>query len=138
MAYKDIEAVLGAEVALNTQAVSTDTTTNGEAINLSGFEGVLFVPFAGALTDGGYTPLIQESDDSNISNATNVADADLLPSGTGQEASAALDTSNTASKIGYRGTKQYVFCSLVSANTTTGGDVGVVAIKGHPKQAPVS
>jgi hypothetical protein len=138
MALKDIESVLKESVAVAAQAITTDTTTNSAAIDMTGYESVMFVPFTGTITDGDYTPLIQEGDDSNIANATNVADADLLPTGTGQEATAALNASNSVSKIGYRGTKQYVFCSLVSANTTTGGDAGVVAIQGNPAQAPVA
>lgn len=136
MAQKDLESKLGAEVALSPQAIATDTTTDGAAINMSGAESVMFAIAAGTLTDGDYTPVVLEGDDNNISNASAVADADLLPSGTGQEATAALSTSNTASKLGYRGTKQYVFLQLVSANVTSGGTLAAVAIKGDRAQNP--
>ena len=138
MALKDMESQMKEVVALPIQAISSDTTTNGAAVDMQGYEAVTFLPVAGAVTDGDYTPLILEGDDSNVSNASAVADADLLPSGTGQEASAALDTANTASKIGYRGTKRYVFCSIVSANTASGATVGVVGIQECPSKAPVA
>jgi hypothetical protein len=138
MAQKDIESVLKESVAIPAQAIAADGTTNATAIDMQGYESVMFVPFVGTLTDGDFTPALLEGDDTNVANATAVADADLLPTGTGQEASAALDTSNTASKIGYRGTSRYVFCNLVAANVTTGGDAGVIAIQGHPAQAPVA
>lgn len=138
MAYKDNESVLNDAVALPIQSIATDTTTNGNAIDMSGYESIMFVLQTGAVTDGDYTPLLKEGDDNNVANATNVADADILPTGTGQEASAALNSANSSSKIGYRGTKQYVFLNVVSANTTTGATVGAVAIQGHPKTAPVS
>lgn len=138
MAMKDIESCLLAEVALPAQAVGSNATTAGSAINMSGYESVMFTPFSGARTDGTFTPAILEGDDNNISNASAVADDDLLPSGTGQEATAAIGAANTVSQIGYRGTKQYVFCSLVSTSVTTGGTVGVMAVKGHPAKAPTS
>lgn len=138
MAMRDIESKLKASTALDIQAISSDTTTNGNAIDMQGFESVIGVYHSGAYTDGTYTPAVLEGDDNNVSNASAVADADLLPTGTGQEAAAAIGAANTTSKIGYRGTKRYVFFSVVSTSTTTGATVGATAIQGNASDAPVA
>ena len=138
MAMRDIESKLKASTALATQAISSDTTTNGSAIDMSGYEAIVASYHTGALTDGTYTPIVLEGDDTNVQNASAVADADLLPSGTGQETSAAISVANTTTQVGYRGTKRYVFFGVVSSDTTTGATVGATAIQGCPNKAPIS
>ena len=138
MAQKDLNSQLKESVAVAAQAITADGTVNATAVDMQGYESIMFVPFTGTITDGDFTPALLEGDDTNVANATAVADADILPTGTGQEASAALSTSNSVSKIGYRGLKRYVFCNLVAANVTTGGDAGVIALQGHPAEAPVA
>ena len=138
MAMKDLESSLKASTALNIAAISSDTTTDGNAIDMQGFESVMAAYHSGAYTDGTYTPLVLEGDTNVVGAATPVADADLLPSGTGQEASAAISAANTTTKIGYRGTKRYVFFSVVSTSTSSGATVGATAIQGHASEMPVS
>ena len=138
MAKCDLESMIKESVAVPMQAIATDTTTNSAAIDMQGYESLVLVAETGAWTDGTFTMALLEGDDTNISNASAVADADLLPTGTGQEASAALGAANSISKVGYRGTSRYVFVGLVSASTTTGATVGVKAIQGHPANAPVA
>lgn len=141
MAKKDQLSDIKELNAFDIQAISSDTTTNGDVIDTQGYESVSFVFQTGTITDGDYTVLIQEGDESDLSDASAVVDADLLPVGTGQEAAASFtaDTDdNLVSKIGYRGSKRYVRFNVVSANTTTGGTVGAVAILGYPHEAPVS
>lgn len=122
--------------ALNTQEIATDTTTAGVIIDTAGFESLTFAVQSGTLTDGSYTVLIQEGDNSSLTDATAVADADLL--GTEAGASFALADDNKVTKIGYLGTKRYVRLSIVSAGTTTGGTLGAVAILGHARYNPNS
>jgi hypothetical protein len=135
---KDLYSITKELVALNPATISSSTTTSGAIIDLQGYEGVMFVLQTGARTDGTYTPLIQEGDDSGLSDAAAVADADLLPSGTGQEASAAIAAANSVSKIGYRGTKRYVRLQVVSTTVTSGAIVGGTAILGFPTNAPIA
>jgi len=130
MAGFDEKTKILQKVALNIQAITTDTTTAGTEIDTQGFEALTFLFQAGTLTDGTYTPLVQESDTSG-SGYTNVVDADLI----GTEAAAALDTSNTASRIGYVGKKRYVKISLVSTSTSSGGTLGAIAVLGRPIKA---
>lgn len=138
MAMKDLESSLKASTALDTRLRSSDTTIDGNAIDMQGFESVMATYHVGAYNDGTYTPLVLEGDTNVVGAATAVADADLLPSGTGQEASAAISAGDTTTKIGYRGTKRYVFFSVVCTNTTSGATVGATAIQGHASEMPVS
>ncbi|MEA4805091.1 hypothetical protein [Acetobacterium wieringae] len=134
---KDMKNNIKVSNALNIQAIASNTTTAGAIIDTKGFDSLTFVFQTGTITDGDYTLLIHEGDNSGLSDAAAVADADLL--GTEALASFTADTDdNKVSKIGYRGNKRYVRLSVVSTNVTTGGTVGAVAIQGHPQFAPVA
>lgn len=129
MATQDIQAVVNQVNALDAATISSNTTTVGNSVDMQGYESVVFTGQVANYTDGTYTPLLEESDDN--STFTAVADDDLLPTGTGQEASAALGAAGTF-KIGYRGTSRYLRLSIVSTSVTTGANVAAFAIQGHP------
>src|SRR5215510_10645440 len=95
---QDITKELNLANALNATAISSNTTTAGAAIDLQGYEAMVFAIRSNAWTDGTYTPLVQESDSSG-SGYTDVADDDLI----GLEADAAIGAANTVKKIGYVG-----------------------------------
>lgn len=130
MATFDMHNQVLQKVALNLGTINSDTTTNGAIIDTQGFEALEFVVQAGTVSAGTFTPLIEESDSSDMSGSNAVADADLL----GTEAEAALSASNTAKRIGYRGSKRYVRLSLVSAGSAN-AVVGATAILGRPMVA---
>jgi hypothetical protein len=115
-------------------AIATDTTTAGTAVDLQGFEACVFAIASGVLTDGSYTPLIEESDDNSSYSA--VADADLM-STEAAEAFAATDDAEVH-KIGYIGHKRYVRLSMVAASTTSGGFLAAIAILGHARHNAVA
>lgn len=106
-------------------AISSDTTTAGGVIDTAGFDSITFEIFSNAYTDGTYTPLINESDDSGMSGETAATDNDL----TVTEANAAVSAANTVSYISYVGNKRYITCDIVSTSTTSGATVGVNVIK---------
>ena len=120
--------------ALNPQTISSDTTTAGTIIDTQGYDALFFAMQSGTLTDGTYTPLIQHGDESDLSDAAAVDDADL----TATEASAAFAATddNVCKKIGYLGTKRYVRLSFVSASTSSGGVIGAQAVLGRGRQQP--
>lgn len=130
MAKRELKSTTSPVVALNTTAISSDTTTNGVILDTAGFESILFVIQSGTLADGTYTPLIQEGDDSGLSDAASVADADL----TNTEASVAFAATddNAVKSIAYVGDKRYVRLNIVSASTSSGGTLSAVAVKGDP------
>lgn len=133
---RDLHNNVEVAVAFDTAAISTDTTTQGNIIDLQGFDSVEFVIQSGTLTDGTYTPLLEESDASDLSGSNAVADANLL----GTEATAAfgLTDDDAVKKLGYRGNKRYVRLSIVSASTTSGGTVSAIVIKGNATDKPVA
>ncbi|MDA0780809.1 MAG: hypothetical protein PQ612_06710 [Rickettsiales bacterium] len=132
---RDLHNNIKAETAFNTSAISSDTTTNGNIIDMQGFGSIEFVIQSGTLTDGTYTPLIQEGDESNLSDATAVGDADLL--GTEADAAFIATEDNAVKKIGYIGNKRYVRLSIVSASTTSGGTISAVSVKSDAGDMPV-
>jgi hypothetical protein len=135
---KDLVQRIKPDVALNVQTINSNTTTAGNIIDLQGFESCTFLFFTAALTDGDYTPLIQEGDASNLSDAASVADGDLIPSGGAEAASAHTDDGddNVVNKIGYKGTKRYVRFNVVSTGTSSGAVVGALVVLGDPRSAP--
>ena len=132
---KDLHNNVSIDVAKNVAAISTSTTTAGNVIDTKGYGAVEFVLLTGAYTDGTYTPLIEEGDAANLSDAVAVDDANLF----GTEALAAVAAANTAKRVGYRvGKYRYVRLSVVSTSVSSGATVGAVAIKTNPDLAPTS
>lgn len=124
---RDLHNNVAVEPALDVAAITTDTTTAGDIIDMKGAEALEFVIVSGTLTDGTYTPLVEDGNEANHSDAAAVADADLL--GTEAAAAFAATEDNAVKKVGYTGNKRYVRLSLVSASTTSGGTIGAVAVK---------
>ena len=133
---RDLHNNIKVEVALDTSTISTDTITVGNIIDMQGYGSVEFVMQSGALTDGVYTPLIEEGDAANLSDAAVVAAADLL--GTEAAAVFTLTDDNAVNKIGYVGNKRYVRLSIVSAGAITGGMLSAVSVKGSAGDLPIA
>lgn len=138
MASKDLFNNVKVVPALDIAAISSNTTTAGDVIDTQGFESVTFVLKMGALTDGDYTILIEDADESAF-NVTNAAVADAYLLGTEAGASTTADTEDhDVTKVGYIGGKRYVRMSIVSTNVSSGATMGGVCILGHPADAPQS
>lgn len=119
-------------------AISTDTTTASNIIDTAGYDKVTFVITATAYTDGTYTPAVSSSDDSGMSGEAAVGDADLTKLEADCAVSAATtQTVDASKKIGYLGNKRYVTCDIVSASTSSGATVGVMAILEKASNQPV-
>jgi hypothetical protein len=133
---RDLHSNIDDRVALDPQAIGSDTTTVGNIIDTAGYESLEFLLWTKTVTDGDYAWKIEHGDDSGLSDAADVASTDLLGVLTGFTA----DTDdNKVNRVGYIGKKRYVRMSVVSTNTTTGVDaIGGIAILGHPKRAPVA
>lgn len=135
MATQDLVEITKESVAFDVQTIATDTTTNGNNIDMQFYQSVMFAFFTGSYTDGDYEPLLEEADDDGTGSPDTfsaVADADLLPTGTGQEAAKSLGAANAIDQIGYRGTKRWLRLSIISTATTSGATVGAVAVQAHP------
>lgn len=139
MPNREIHNSLIGEVALNTQGILSNTTTNGNWIDLQGFDAVEFYFVTGSVADGDYLPLIMDSESSAGSHSDAAAVADTFLTNT--EANTGFtsdDDDNSIKRIGYRGNKRYVRFSVVSTNTSLGATLGAVAVKGYPAVGPVA
>lgn len=115
-------------------AISSDTTTSGDIIDTQGYQSATFVLRPFAYTDGTYTPVIQDGDAANLSDAAAVEDTYLL----GTEAAAAIDADDEIRTIGYAGKKRYIRLQVASTSTTSGASLIGECILGHPEDAPVT
>ena len=132
---RDLYHNLLTEISLYLQALTA--AANGDAIiDLQGYEGGLIQVFSGTITDGdNYTFELKEGDESDLSDAAAVADADLI----GSEPVFAAADSNKVKVFGYIGTKRYIRVDLKSCtgSPSTGGVFGAAVVKGIPRHAPV-
>ena len=136
MSSIDLSTLIKTESAFDLQEITSDTTTAGNIIDTAGSESLDFVLLAGAITTGVFTPVIEDGDDSGLSDAAVVTDDFLI----GTEAAAIInssDSSNSTRRIGYVGKKRYVRLSEVTTETGN-GFIAAVAIKGAPRTAPTA
>lgn len=122
-------------VALDAQAITTNTTTVGNIIDTKGFNSIVFAILSKVITDGAYALKVEDGEDSGLSDAADVPAADVLGALTGFVAA----DDNVVKRIGVVSKKRYVRLSIVSTGVTAGVDImSAVAILGHPLRAPVA
>lgn len=131
----DLHNNISAIAALDEAAITTDTTTVGDIIDTQGFESLEYIVQAGTITDGAYALLIEEGDDSGLSDAAAVPAEETLGSLTGFVAA----DDDAVQRVGSVGKKRYQRLSIVSTSTTTGSDsFSAVAVLGNPHSMPVA
>lgn len=119
MPIKDIRSDLLPKLAFNA-IINSDTTTTGAIIDTAGFDGgIVFDILSTVYNAGTYTPLLEESDDSGMSGATAIADANLIGTEAGAVISAVSASGANLASIGIFGTLRYVRLSIVSDTSTT-------------------
>lgn len=115
-------------------AVTNDTATVSSIIDCQGYDEVTlaYVTGTNADADATVTALLEESDDSGMSGAAAVADADMvsMTAGTAPEAAASYTFADDGESraIGYIGSKRYIRLTLTPANNTGNHFVAGVAI----------
>lgn len=123
---------------------SADTAFASQIIDLQGYDSCYFAIATGELADANatFTVLMQESDNSNFSSASDVADADLVSQtyGTAPETAASFqyDDDDEVRKIGYIGSKRYVRLYITPANNTGTAVVSVTAHLTRAARQPVT
>lgn len=105
-----------------------DAAVVSQIIDMQGIDTLVFAIATGSLadTDATFTVLIEESDDAAMGSANAVSDADLL--GTEALASFTFGGDDKCFKIGYKGSKRYVTCTITPANNTGAALLCVIAI----------
>lgn len=117
----------------------TDTTAVVSAIvDRQGYSSLEFVIGFGTLADADatFSVLVEEGDASDMSDAAAVADADLL--GTEALAAATFADDGEGRKIGYKGYKRYVRCTVTPAANTGSAPIAVIPVLGDPSNAPTA
>lgn len=103
---------------------NSDTALVSEIIDLVDYVSATFLIMTGTVSDADMTStvLLEESDNSDMSSQNAVADADMLPAGSGQEASVApaFGSDNVVSRLGYVGTKRYIRLTLTPSGNNSG------------------
>ncbi len=121
--------------AISPVSVADNTAEVGQIIDRQGFDGLTFVIATGSLADvdATFAVLVEEGNDSGLSDAAAVADADLL--GTEALAGFQFDDDNETRKIGYLGDKRYVRLTITPAANTSAALFSAVAVLGWPSVA---
>lgn len=120
-------------------AAQTDNTAIvSEIIDMRGFKSCVFAVALGTLADAAFTTvfLLEDGNDSALSDNTAVADAQMDPT----EAIAAFDQADDDSvrKIGYVGEKRYVRLTITPSDNTGALPIAIIAIMGDADQRPTT
>lgn len=141
MASRDLHSNIHPVPLIAPAAARTDNTAIVSAIiDTQGYEACEFILNIGTNTDTNATfaVLVEDGDESDLSDNAAVADAQLL--GTEAEAAfTAADDDGSCRKIGYLGGKRYVRVTVTPSGNDSGNIfVSGVAVLGHPRNAPTS
>jgi len=117
-------------------AVTDNTAIVSQIVDTRGFGSVEYLILTGSLADADatFTTLVEEGDAANLSDASAVADADLL--GLETQASFTFADDDKVFKIGYIGNKRYVRVTVTPANNTGNAFIAGAWLLGHPVYEP--
>jgi hypothetical protein len=117
----------------------TDTTPIVSGIvDMQGYNALEFLIAAGTLADvdATFAVLVEDGDDSALSDAAGVADTYLL--GTEALAGFTYADDDEPRKIGYKGNKRYVRCTVTPAANTGSAPVAIIPVLAYPSVAPTA
>ncbi len=117
---------------------SDNTPMVSEIIDTRGFDSLEFIILAGIMADADvtHTILVEDGDDSSLSDNAAVIDDQLL--GTEVLASFSFDDDGEIRKIGYIGAKRYVRMTITPAGNTGAEVVAVLAAQSNADFRPVT
>ena len=125
MATRDGFSDKRVEAALASTAIGSDTTTVGNIIDTADYDmGVAFFVDVSAYTDGTYTLLFEDGDDSGLSDAATVPDEKII----GQAVSLTAATAGAFAGNGLFSTRRYVRLSVVSTGVSTGATLSATVV----------
>ena len=122
--------------AISPVSVADNTAQVSQIIDRQGYESLEFVIATGSVADADATfvVLVEDGDNSGLSDAASVTDANLL--GTEALAGFQFDDDNEVRKIGYIGDKRYVRLTVTPVNNASAAVIAAVAVLGHPNYTP--
>lgn len=117
-------------------SVADTTAQVGQVIDHQMYKDAMYVIATGSIADADatFTVLLEESDDSGMSGANAVADADLI--GTEALAGFQFDDDNECRKLGYKGVKRYTRLTITPVANASAALLSAVCVLGKPAFAP--
>jgi len=114
------------------------TALVGQIIDRQGFDSLEYIIATGSIADADatFTVLLEEGDNSSLTDAAAVADGDLI----GTEALAAFqfDDDNEVRKLGYKGHKRYTRLTITPVGNASAALISAVAVLGNPSYGPTA
>jgi len=119
-------------------SVADTTAQVGQIIDRRGFDSLTYVIATGSIADADatFTVLLEEGDNSALSDAAAVADADLI--GTEVLAAFQFDDDNEVRKLGYIGNKRYTRLTITPVANASAALLSAVAVLGNPSLVPTA
>lgn len=138
MASKDLHNNIDVKRAISPVSEAGNTALVSQILDTRGYESVELVIATGSIADADatFTVLIEDGDNSALSDNAAVADAFLL--GTEAQAGFQFDDDNECRKIGYVGGKRYVRATITPANNASAALIAAVWVLGHARTAPTA
>lgn len=135
---KDLVNLIDVKRVISPVSVADTTAQVGQIIDSQGFGNVTYLIATGSIADADatFTVLLEEGAASNLSDATAVADADLI--GTEVLAGFQYDSDNSCRKLGYKGAKRYTRLTITPVNNASAAVIAAVAVLGDPALAPTA
>jgi hypothetical protein len=135
---RDLHNNLHVKRAISPVVATDNTPLVSQIIDRQGFDSLEFALQLGTIADADTTVvvLIEDGDDSGLSDAAAVADEALL--GTEALAGFQFDDDNEPRKIGYIGGKRYVRMTVTPSNNTGNLPIAAVVLLGHPHLMPTA
>lgn len=126
---RDLKHYLSVGISVLSGVLKTATAT-GTGVDLQGYETATAVVQFGVITDGTFTPSLEESDTFG-SGYTAVAAGDQLGTFT---AATSGGGGSAVQTVGYIGSKRYVRVVLtVTGSPSTGGYANALIVRGRPR-----
>lgn len=134
----DIHNSIKVSRAISPVSVADTTAQVSQILDTANFAANELLIATGAIADADatFTVLIEEGDNSALSDAAAVADADLL--GTEVLAAFQFDDDNETRKIGYIGAKRYIRATITPVNNASAALLSAVWAQAGARVAPQS
>ena len=123
---------------ISPQSVADNTALVGQIIDGANFDSLEYLILTGSLADADATfaVLLEDGDDSGLSDAAAVADADLL--GTEALAGFIFSDDDEVRKLGYRGAKRYTRMTITPAANASAALIAASAILSNARKEQTS
>lgn len=135
---KDLHNSIKVSRAISPVSVADTTAQVSQILDTANFSANELVIATGSIADADATfaVLLEEGDNSALSDAAAVADADLL--GTEALAGFQYDDDNETRKIGYIGSKRYIRATITPTGNASAALLSAVWVQAGPRVAPQS